>query len=879
VALRTQLNEWGNAHGDTDLDLELLSTTTNTYDTLGRQTARTYNHFAWMSVPVTDEDVPAPPDIFHHDFTYSYDKRESYLEKSVAGTSSTPNYRETTSTSTYDALGRRIAVQEHTPLPKDYGEMEDRVRFFAYDAGAGILTRRDGTLDDNNHFDSGSTTLQKHNNVHHYTYVNGQSVAHLTEAGELDVTSRLTAFDTQAGTGAALVQENDTLQSIAQRTYGDSGLWYVLAEANAIHDNDDLVVGMTLRTPAVKTVSNSSSTYQPYDPSQVIGPTTPDLPWITPPPKAGCDAVAMILMAVVAVAIICAAPELSAAFGEFFGTAGTTLLPAAFANAGVASLGAGVAGSFAAGVLASSASQRVGKALGVVDHFSLRSSMGEGIANAITFGISSWAQSAANAAAKAAEVAKTAGQATKAAGMSRYLRGSLQALGNAGASVVGDRLAGVEGASFSWRAVAANVVSAAITKGITHELRFGGENLSARREFAENLTTGFVGGVVSTHVRRKLGFDDEINYGVTLADAFGNALGTAAVMAIRAENARAKVDVGPLETPGSGSVTTEPQSVTISSETQPVNQNTVGNGAEKAGAIDASTFEGPTDLLNYAADLLRPTSPILNPQLDLNVLVSSPEAGVCEADDPQMQWAFSDVDSSTPVEKDVNQMTVAELEQHNRVGEIQFGKKVDTFFGNIASIVTPRSKHGEYVNPLTGNVLTWFEHEASIVDALSFASFGAEVWAGGIASRAEAAISAANGETVSIFRKMSAAEAQATLQTRRLQPASPGADPSRYLSESLAKLTGGKSRVPFQNNIVPAGTQEDILEFVLHKQGYESLMSSSVKQTGSKGIDAVKFHYEGILPSEAGLKNIGVPPTKLDEFNKLILEIRKAKGG
>jgi hypothetical protein len=333
----------------------------------------------------------------------------------------------------------------------------------------GILTRRDGTLDDDNHFHAGSTDLEKKKNRHHYTYVNGQSVAHLTEAGDLDVTSRLTAYDTQAGSGESVVQEGDSLQTIAQRVYGDAGLWYVLAEANAIQGNDDLVVGTTLRTPAVKTVSNSSSTYQPYDPSQVIGPTTPDLPWITPPPKEACNAVGIILMAVAAAVVIALAPE-----------------------------SMGIVGHFLTGIAASTASQIVGIGAGVVVHFSLRSVVGEGIANALTFGISNWAQSAAEASQAAAEAAKAAGTAAKAIGMSKYLRGSLQVLGTAAASTIGNKIAGVEGASFSWRAIAANAVTQGITKGISHGLHLN-DAVTRSGAFGENLATNFVGGVVSTH--------------------------------------------------------------------------------------------------------------------------------------------------------------------------------------------------------------------------------------------------------------------------------------------------------------------------------------------------------------------------------------------
>jgi filamentous hemagglutinin len=77
----------------------------------------------------------------------------------------------------------------------------------------------------------------------------------------------------------------------------------------------------------------------------------------------------------------------------------------------------------------------------------------------------------------------------------------------------------------------------------------------------------------------------------------------------------------------------------------------------------------------------------------------------------------------------------------------------------------------------------------------------------------------------------------------------------------------------FQNSGVAAGTDESVLEFVLNKQGYQDLMSTAVDQTGSKGIDAVKINFEGI--SDPALRNIGVPSSKLDQFNSLIQQVNK----
>ena len=80
-----------------------------------------------------------------------------------------------------------------------------------------------------------------------------------------------------ASPGVYVVGAGDTLESIARSAYGDSALWYRLAEANGLSSNNDLKVGQSLTIPnRVGTESNNASTFKPYDPSAVTGCTTPD---------------------------------------------------------------------------------------------------------------------------------------------------------------------------------------------------------------------------------------------------------------------------------------------------------------------------------------------------------------------------------------------------------------------------------------------------------------------------------------------------------------------------------------------------------------------------------------------------------------------------
>jgi LysM repeat protein len=114
-----------------------------------------------------------------------------------------------------------------------------------------------------------------------------------------------------ASPGSYQVANGDTLQSIAQGAYGDSALWYRIADANGLADNSDLRTGQTLSIPnRVGTVHNSgansavgaSGTFKPYDPSKVQGDTTPNLP----APQAedgGCGGFGQILVIIVAIVV------------------------------------------------------------------------------------------------------------------------------------------------------------------------------------------------------------------------------------------------------------------------------------------------------------------------------------------------------------------------------------------------------------------------------------------------------------------------------------------------------------------------------------------------------------------------------------------------
>jgi YD repeat-containing protein len=462
-------------------------------------------------------------------YLYNYDARESYLEVSVAGfgTIGSGSFTPATTTSTYDHWGRRIKVHDS----KD--------RLFAYDMSGGILQRIDN------------------NSVYwktRYAYANGQQVA-ATNSGWVDVASHLTAYQSgEQGSGTTSAMAGETLRSIALRVYGTESLWYVLASANGLDDNVDLTPGMTLRVPDVKVNSNDASTFKPYNPSEIIGNTTPQLDYVAPPPPPkNCGQIILLVVAVVVAVVVTvftagamAAPS-AAGIGAIM-SAGTAVLTGTAVTAGlVASTGAMLAMAAAAGVAGALASQLVMVAgdkdykfdWGAVALGGLTAAVGSGLGAAF---------SGASAAVKAADATKqTVSGLTKALdaiGKLSWARGAAQAVvgtvANYGANWALNRIDSSRDRAnekFSWTNLAASAVRGAVGgamsagdgKGMANWFK----NIPVLNGgFAQDFIGDFVGSAVMYNVASLLGEEGRPDYGQMAIDAFGSALANATVRKI-----------------------------------------------------------------------------------------------------------------------------------------------------------------------------------------------------------------------------------------------------------------------------------------------------------------------------------------------------------
>ncbi|MFA7601470.1 MAG: LysM peptidoglycan-binding domain-containing protein [Novosphingobium sp.] len=161
-----------------------------------------------------------------------------------------------------------------------------------------------------------------------------------------------------AGT-AYTVRAGDTLESIARAMFGDTSLWYRIADANGLSGAAQLSAGQMLRIPAgLANVHNTSDTFRPYDSARHIGDTLPTTP--KPPKKPNCGGFGQVLLAVVAVAVtLIALPSSAPTFmqGLLAGAAGST------------------------------ASQTVGLATGIQDKFSFKGLALSALAGGVTAGL------------------------------------------------------------------------------------------------------------------------------------------------------------------------------------------------------------------------------------------------------------------------------------------------------------------------------------------------------------------------------------------------------------------------------------------------------------------------------------------------------------
>ncbi len=192
------------------------------------------------------------------------------------------------------------------------------------------------------------------------------------------------------------VQSGDTLAGIAAQLWGDSSLWYKLAEANGLVGDETLVDGLPLIIPAgVTRNTNSAATFKPYDPNDVTGST---MPTAIKPKIKGDNCGIMLILAVVAIAIaVIVAPMAAQFLAPMFGGSATGAAAiaagemSAIGSAGAGTIAGAAAGAAVGGAAGSIVTQSIAVATQIQDKFSwnavgmaaLGSAVGVGVGAAI----------------------------------------------------------------------------------------------------------------------------------------------------------------------------------------------------------------------------------------------------------------------------------------------------------------------------------------------------------------------------------------------------------------------------------------------------------------------------------------------------------------
>ncbi|GAB3215939.1 LysM peptidoglycan-binding domain-containing protein [Pseudaeromonas pectinilytica] len=337
-----------------------------------------------------------------------------------------------------------------------------------------------------------------------YYYSNGQvlgTAGTLLTPGKADFASDFSS-NVQSQSEMALtspgtytVQSGDTLQSIAGKLWGDSSLWYVLADANGIESNSLLTDGVQLTIPSVnETLHNTSSTFKPYNASSIIGAS--EAQPIAPPAPSQCGAMLVTLVVIIVAAVVTygASLALTAAAG---GTAAVT-----GGTAVAVGMGAAAAGAMAGNV----AGQLVGMAIGQQDGFDLGSVFKAGARGALAAGVGAIAGAAGGLAGEAGEIGYIATQS------------AVQAAGN---YLINKAMTGEGG--FSWAGIAANVAGS--VAGHYAGAQIAGDGTDANLLMMRDMASNFAGGWAENSARQWLGIGGKREWSDIAIDAFGNAVG------------------------------------------------------------------------------------------------------------------------------------------------------------------------------------------------------------------------------------------------------------------------------------------------------------------------------------------------------------------
>ncbi|WP_445362293.1 hypothetical protein ACJJIQ_14585 [Microbulbifer sp. ANSA003] len=391
-------------------DGTLLGYQTTRYDDSGRATdevTRMRNTFlgdgATVDTSITrayPEGGAAPTVTTLHN---SYEKWDTYKTKSVVinadNADLTPEQRAQWESGeayyTYDSNGH---------IRRVYDVANESARAYVTDKEGRTLVREEIR-------DSGETTLGRE--MRHFYYFNGHAVGdvgndrvpsrydyvkalaetdgsgnrHLNDNGDHVQAVQSADFDQNfqpinpsypaASYTSYEAQGGESLQTIAATIWGDSSLWYLLADANGLRGDEVLTRGQRLELPNVVTnIHNNADTFRPVDGSLQLGDISPTLPDVPPPPPVDSDGCGLAQVIVLAVAVVASMYLGPAVYGVVSGAL----------TAGIGAGAAGAMGAFAAGAAVATTNQLANMAVGLQSGFDWSGVAKAGITSMATYG-------------------------------------------------------------------------------------------------------------------------------------------------------------------------------------------------------------------------------------------------------------------------------------------------------------------------------------------------------------------------------------------------------------------------------------------------------------------------------------------------------------
>lgn len=428
-------------------------------------------------------------------YTRTYDKYDGYVETAVHGVRSDNTSRPSDSASTYDVNGNLIKVSEtHWPEdnPKATAPLANLERFFSNDANGIILKKEQEGNVLKQLVVNGNVVTSYGKGVDSDKPYDEKGKTNYVAQGEFGLTFKAINSRSAAGNTNYTIRDGDTLSSIALNVWGDASLWWKIADANglaATGPNDGLTKGHTVTLPGqVGGVHNNAETFKPYDPSEVVGDTTPNMPAPPPTGKGGCGVIGKIIMIVVAVVVtVFTAGALSGVAGGLL----TTMQAGVAALTGAGTVGA--AGLAAAAAAGSVVSQVVGIAIGAQESFSWKAVGLAALSAGVTAGVGSVVDFSTTLGSFGNLVARAA-------------------IGN----VITQGISVATGLqkSFDWKGVAGAAVGTAVGAGVS----------SALGEYAGDLIGRTVTGIAAGAASALVG-GGKVSIGQIAINAFGNAMG------------------------------------------------------------------------------------------------------------------------------------------------------------------------------------------------------------------------------------------------------------------------------------------------------------------------------------------------------------------